>query len=69
MVGNKSDLPNRVVSREEAEKFAHEYGYEYYETSAKEGSNILLVFEVLTKNMNKKMKKKKMILMNCNLRI
>lgn len=57
LVGNKSDLPNRVVSREEAEKFAHEYGYEYYETSAKEGSNILLVFEVLTKNMNKKNEK------------
>ena len=45
------------MSREEAEKFAHEYGYEYYETSAKEGSNILLVFEVLTKNMNKKNEK------------
>lgn len=57
LVGNKSDLPNRSVSREEAEKFAKEYGYEYYETSAKEGTNILLVFEMLTKNMNKKYEK------------
>ena len=41
LVGNKIDLKEkRVVNKEEAEKFSQEKKYEYFEVSAKEGSNI-----------------------------
>ena len=41
LVGNKIDLKEkRVVNKEEAEKFSKEKKYEYFEVSAKEGSNI-----------------------------
>ena len=41
IVGNKIDLKNdREVNKEEAEKFCKENKYEYFEVSAKEGTNI-----------------------------
>lgn len=41
IAGNKIDLKdNREVTKEEAEKFCKEVNYEYYEVSAKEGTNI-----------------------------
>jgi small GTP-binding protein len=41
LVGNKIDLKEkRVVNKEEAEKFSQEKKYEYFEVSAKEGTNI-----------------------------
>ena len=41
IVGNKIDLKdNREVTKEEAEKFCKEVKYEYFEVSAKEGTNI-----------------------------
>ena len=41
LVGNKIDLKEkREVNKEEAEKFSQEKKYEYFEVSAKEGSNI-----------------------------
>ena len=41
IVGNKIDLKeNMEVTREEAEKFCSEKKYEYFEVSAKEGTNI-----------------------------
>ncbi len=45
LVGNKIDLEDRVISREEAEAFAKEHNLEYYETSAKEGIGINEIFE------------------------
>jgi small GTP-binding protein len=39
LVGNKSDL-ERQVPVEQAEAFAREYGVQYFETSAKTGTNI-----------------------------
>lgn len=45
LVGNKTDhVTNRKVSEEEALSFATQHNMEYYETSAKNGSNIEEVF-------------------------
>ena len=45
-MGNKSDLvDNRVISKEEADKFAEEHNLPYIETSAKEGVNIDELFD------------------------
>ena len=41
VVGNKIDLKeNRVITKEEAEKYCKEKNYDYFEVSAKEGTNI-----------------------------
>ena len=41
IVGNKIDLKDNIeVTKEEAEKFCKEKNYEYFEVSAKEGTNI-----------------------------
>ena len=45
LVGNKSDLEDkRQVSQEEGQELAEKYGLEFYETSAKTGSNVDDVF-------------------------
>ena len=54
LVGNKSDLKNRVINNSKAEQFAHEKNFKYTETSAKEGTNVLLLFEELSNGMNKR---------------
>ena len=40
IIGNKIDLPKRVVSKETAEKYAKENNFHYYETSAKTGDGV-----------------------------
>lgn len=47
IVGNKIDQKKREVSKEEAQKFADNIGYEYVETSAKNGQNVTKVFQSL----------------------
>jgi len=54
LVGNKSDLPERTVTHEDAQQLAIEYGIVYYETSAKNGTNIDTLFEDLAKEMKRK---------------
>ena len=54
LVGNKADLNDRKVDKKKAENFAKERDIKYIETSAKEGTNILLLFEELAIDMNKK---------------
>ena len=54
LVGNKSDLKNRVIINSRAEQFAHEKNFKYIETSAKEGTNVLLLFEELSNGMNRR---------------
>ena len=55
VIGNKTDLiDERQVSREEAEKLAKGLGIPYYETSAKDGSNVEEIFAELSKEMIKK---------------
>lgn len=54
MVGNKSDLiDQRQVSMEEGQTLAKELGIKYYETSAKSGDNVEIIFEELAKDMIK----------------
>ena len=54
LVGNKSDLEDRKITKYTAEKYAKEKNVKYIETSAKEGTNILLLFEELSIGMNKR---------------
>ena len=54
IVGNKCDMENkRKIEYNEAMFFADKLGYQYIETSAKDGTNVLLVFEDLTRKMCK----------------
>lgn len=69
LVGNKSDLENRTVTDSQAKRFAKENNFKYFETSAKEGSNILLIFEQLSKAMNKNLEKIKEDYINSQLLI
>ena len=46
LVGTKSDLTERrVVRQQDAEKFAKKHNFRYFETSAKEGTNIDEMFQ------------------------
>ncbi len=48
LCGNKSDLDNdRVVTYEEGEQLAEEYGVQFFETSALTGHNVEKMFTVL----------------------
>lgn len=50
LVGNKIDAVNRrAVTKDEAEKVAREYKMSYFETSAKENTNVQETFSFLTK--------------------
>ena len=51
LIGNKSDLENkREVSFEEAKKFAEENKMKFFETSAKDGTNVLEFLTEMTKD-------------------
>ena len=54
LVGNKSDLKDRKINKVKAENFAKNKNFKYIEASAKEGTNILLIFEELAIGMNKR---------------
>jgi len=52
VVGNKKDLTDeRIITREKAQEFATEKGYYFFETSAKDNSDMSIeqVFDLLTK--------------------
>ena len=53
LVGNKCDM-SRVVSTEEGQKLAEEYGMQFFETSAKSGINIQEAFMALGKEIKQK---------------
>jgi Ras-related protein Rab-8A len=57
-VGNKCDLPQteRIVSTEEGILLAEKYKVPFLETSAKEGTNINEMFQVLGEKMVEKFK-------------
>ena len=44
IVGNKSDSNTRQVSFDQGNEFAESYGFKYFETSAKTGDNVDVVF-------------------------
>ena len=48
LVGNKIDLPNRVITNEEASSLAHKYRCNFLEVSALLGTNVDEVFNSLT---------------------
>jgi len=49
LVANKTDLPNRVISTADGEALANEHGLAFFETSAKNGTNINELFYALAK--------------------
>jgi GTPase SAR1 family protein len=49
MVGNKTDMPGRAVSLEDALEFAINRNMVYFETSAKQGTNVESAFGDLTR--------------------
>lgn len=50
IIGNKADLKNRQVSRDEAEAICRKLGCKYVETSAKAGSGLSIMFKHLVKS-------------------
>ena len=49
IAANKIDKDNRVISTDEGTKFSKEIGYPFFETSAKDGTNIDECFDSLIK--------------------
>ena len=49
IIGNKIDMPNRVISKETATNFAKEQNFDYYETSAKTGEGVENAIKELVK--------------------
>ena len=56
LIGNKSDIEDRMIKAEKGEEKAKEYGIEYYETSALNGKGINEAFEGLAKQILKNYK-------------
>lgn len=58
LVGNKCDVIDRTVSYEEGKSVADEYGIPFFETSAKEGTNIEETFLWLAKTIKERLSEK-----------
>lgn len=54
LIGAKSDLPDRQITKEEAEDYATKVGLKYVETSAKDSVNVTEAFEELAAEMLQK---------------
>ena len=57
LVGNKTDQ-KRAVKREDVEKYASSHGMRYFETCAKDGSNVDEMFQSLTSEIYNVLKEK-----------
>ncbi|KAM3127311.1 hypothetical protein pb186bvf_020597 [Paramecium bursaria] len=57
LVGNKMDLQNRKVEKYEGEALANKFKIQFLETSAKDGTNIQSLFDMLGKDLKKKLEK------------
>ena len=56
LIGNKSDIEDRMIDKEKGEEKAKEYGIDFYETSALNGNGINEAFEGLAKQILKNYK-------------
>lgn len=56
LVGNKSDLRNRAVSQDEAQRVAGRLGATHFETSAKTGQNVAELFDCICQQLPEKNK-------------
>ena len=56
LIGNKSDIEDRIIDTEKGEEKAKEYGIQYFETSALNGNGINEAFEGLAKQILKNYK-------------
>lgn len=54
LVGNKSDVEDRAVQTSEGERVATEHNIKFFETSAKQGSNVEEAFYQITKEIKKR---------------
>ena len=72
LVGNKIDIDNRIISKEEGQKLANEKNMKYFETSAKTGEGINDVFNEIYNDIyelnkdNRYLKKDKLFIINLN---
>ena len=58
VIGNKCDLEEkREISKEEGDNFSKEQNIKFYETSAKEGINVNIIFQELSNEIIKDIKK------------
>jgi len=69
LVGNKLDLPNREIEKEIAEKYSESHDMKYFESSAKNGTNVEPIFKeiaglILSKKPEKLVNNKTMKLKN-----
>lgn len=55
LIGNKCDMPDRVISYEEGKKLADTYGISFFETSAKENLNVQDAFKCIAKEVKEKL--------------
>ena len=58
LVGNKIDLENRVITKEQGKQFADKNGVMYIEASSKDGINVESPFEDLANDIIKKLREK-----------
>ncbi len=49
LIGNKIDIPNRVISKDTALNYSKEHNFDYYETSAKTGEGVDTAIKDLVK--------------------
>ena len=62
ILGNKNDLKDKVITKDEVMKT---YNYEYFETSAKKGNNVMKAFEKMVDLIIKDKNKEELLMKFC----